>query len=248
MKLTKKNSILIIICLGALLFYGYRPDIPGSIQMFLKNRFGIETKPFGRQLQLYQINNPTDCRIQHNLTRWFNWGCATFPNSKDFQKFYLAIKNLRKDESNVKNPELLLFFYNVENLEVDMLQSKYWKKSDPDGAYFIKIKDELKPSKISVNSLPALFIKFKEDSISEVAYEIKAANQSSERGTFSIYVGSPVSAIRNNSNLQMSATPSHFLFSEKKITYKTNPSIHLSTSPDSDVTITVTPNTVERYK
>lgn len=211
---------IIIIALVILLICGYTIDIPDSLRTSIKERgIRIETRPLGRQLRLYQINNPQDCRIQHVLTKWFNAGFATFPNnSKESQKFYLGIKNLRKDMHNINNPQVILSFYNIENMEVDMTLSEHWEKSDPEGAYFIKIKDELQPSKLSINSLPALFIKFKDDCVIKAEYEIKIDNLTSENGIFHIYVGNPTTTI------------SHHLLSRKEKTSKSAPSAHVSTS------------------
>ena len=186
---SKLINLALIVALVVLLFYGFILDIPSSIQAKLRD-FGIITKPLGRQIRLYQINNPQDCRIQHILTQWFNAGIATFPNSKEHQKFYLGVKNLRKDALNIKNPQIMLTFYNIENIKVDLSKSRPWEPADPEGSYFIRdIKDEVQSSKSVISSLPVLFIRFEEDSICRVKYEIKSDTLPPEVGEFNIHVG-----------------------------------------------------------
>lgn len=211
----KSYIICVSISLIVLFFFGYTINVPGSIRTSLKERrFSIETKPIGRQIRLYQINNPKDCRIQYNLTKWFNAGYAIFPNSNDFQKFYFGIKNLRKDSINIKNPQLLIFFYDYKNIEVDIGKSVPWEPSYPPGTYFINIRDELQPSRASINSLNALVIKFKNNSTSRVKYEIKSDSHDSEIGEFYVYVGEMLAPYKMTSNLyddpikpEMQATP-----------------------------------------
>ena len=210
---------LYVIALVLCALNGHFFDILGSARSSLKEgKLVIETKPVTRQLVLYQINNPANYKIQHNLTKRFpGREYATFPLSDEYQKFYFGIRNLRHDKANIVDPILTIRFYDTENLLVDIDKSKPWIPSDPEGAYFIRIYDEIHHSITSVGSLPALFVKFKKRDLYKAEYEIRSQNKEAEIGTFYINVGDYMVTVTLVDDTRNSVTPN---------------TVHVAASPD----------------
>ena len=193
-------------------FFGYKINLKKMFFQLAQIK-GIPLEPIETQLTLYQTNAVG--QTMHDLTK----ECAIFnyvPSEE--QKFYLAIKNNKENNTDLINPVLTIRFMDPEDIEVrlDEKASEGWVPTDPSGSYFYRREEVLQPTKLSVNNRKPLFLKFKKEKFYKVFYEISGKNEVPVPGEFNIKVGNPphetFSYSFNDSNLkQSSVTSAHTL-------------------------------------
>jgi len=205
--------IIVVISIAIIApFFGYKINLK---KMFfqLSQIKGIPLEPIEMQLKLYQTNAVG--QTMHDLAK----ECAIFnfvPGEE--QKFYLAIKNNKEDNTDLINPVLTIRFIEPEDVKVrlDEKASEWWSATDPSGSYFYRREEVLQPTKLSVNNRNPLFIKFIKEKYYKVSYEMSGKNEVPVPGEFYIKVGNPPHetvrySVNDSNKKEPSVTSAHTL-------------------------------------